>query len=49
MLFGDGEIDAAETLIRRFLVETGDHPEAMRLLGQIGPGEGGAGIKAGGG
>ena len=36
VLFGDGEIDAAETLIRRFLVETGDHPEAMRLLGQIG-------------
>ncbi len=36
VLFGDGEIDAAETLIRRFLLETGDHPEAMRLLGQIG-------------
>jgi tetratricopeptide (TPR) repeat protein len=36
VLFGDGEIDAAETLIRRLLVETGDHPEAMRLLGQIG-------------
>jgi tetratricopeptide (TPR) repeat protein len=36
VLFGDGEIDAAETLIRRLLVEAGDHPEAMRLLGQIG-------------
>ena len=36
VLFGDGEIDAAETLIRRFLLEAGDHPEAMRLLGQIG-------------
>lgn len=36
VLFGDGEIDVAEDLIRRFLLETGDHPEAMRLLGQIG-------------
>lgn len=36
VLYGDGEIDAAEALIRRFLVEAGDHPEAMRLLAQIG-------------
>ena len=36
VLFGDGEIDVAETLIRRFLLEAGDHPEAMRLLAQIG-------------
>ncbi len=36
VLFGDGEIDVAETLIRRFLLEAGNHPEAMRLLGQIG-------------
>lgn len=36
VLFGDGEIDVAEDLIRRFLLEAGDHPEAMRLLGQIG-------------
>lgn len=36
VLFGDGEIEAAETLIRRFLIEAGDHPEAMRLLAQIG-------------
>lgn len=36
VLFGDGEIDAAEMLIRRFLLEVGDHPEAMRLLAQIG-------------
>ena len=32
----DGEIDQAEMLIRRFLLDTGDHPEAMRLLAQIG-------------
>jgi tetratricopeptide (TPR) repeat protein len=36
VLHGDGEIDAAEMLIRQFLLEVGDHPEAMRLLGQIG-------------
>lgn len=36
VLFGDGEIDVAESLIRRFLLEAGDHPEAMRLLAQIG-------------
>jgi len=36
VLHGDGETDAAETMIRRFLLEAGDHPEAMRLLAQIG-------------
>jgi tetratricopeptide (TPR) repeat protein len=36
ILFGDGEVDPAETLIRRFLLDFGDHPEAMRLLAQIG-------------
>jgi tetratricopeptide (TPR) repeat protein len=36
VLFSDGEVDVAETLIRRFLLEAGNHPEAMRLLGQIG-------------
>jgi predicted Zn-dependent protease len=36
VLFGDGEIDKAEMLIRHFLLDFGDHPEAMRLLAQIG-------------
>ena len=36
VLFGDGEVDQAEAMIRRFLLEVGDHPEAMRLLAQIG-------------
>ena len=36
VLFYDGEIDQAEKLIRRFLLDVGDHPEAMRLLAQIG-------------
>ncbi len=36
VLFGDGEVDASELLIRRFLIEAGDHPEGMRLLAQIG-------------
>jgi len=36
VLYGDGEIDDAEMLIRRFLLDFGDHPEAMRLLAQIG-------------
>ena len=35
-LYGDGEVDSAEMLIRRFLLDFGDHPEAMRLLAQIG-------------
>ncbi len=36
VLFFDGEIDQAEMQIRRFLLDFGDHPEAMRLLAQIG-------------
>jgi tetratricopeptide (TPR) repeat protein len=36
VLYGDGEVEAAEALIRRFLLEAGNHPEAMRLLAQIG-------------
>ena len=36
VLFYDGEIDQAEMLIRRFLLDVEDHPEAMRLLAQIG-------------
>ncbi len=36
VLFYDGENDQAEMLIRRFLLDVGDHPEAMRLLAQIG-------------
>ena len=36
VLYGDGEIDVAESLIRQFLLEAGNHPEAMRVLAQIG-------------
>ncbi len=36
VLFHDGEVAAAEMVIRRFLLENGDHPEGMRLLAQIG-------------
>src|SRR5215469_11374841 len=35
-LFLDGELEAAETLIRTYLLEHGDHIEAMRLLARIG-------------
>ncbi|HEY1427002.1 MAG TPA: sulfotransferase [Caulobacteraceae bacterium] len=35
-LFSDGDIDAAEQIIRAFLIGHGDHPEAMRLLARIG-------------
>ena len=35
-LIWDGEVDVAEILIRQFLLEAGDHPEAMRVLAQIG-------------
>ena len=35
-LFADGDLDAAEALIRPFLLTRGDHPEAMRLLAKIG-------------
>jgi len=34
-LFADGDIKPAETLIRAFLLQHGDHPEAMRLLAKI--------------
>jgi tetratricopeptide (TPR) repeat protein len=36
IIYGDGEVDRAEMLIREFLLAHGDHPEAMRLLAQIG-------------
>jgi tetratricopeptide (TPR) repeat protein len=35
-LFLDGELEAAETLIRSYLLRHGDHIEAMRLLARIG-------------
>ena len=35
-LFMDGELDAAENLIRSWLLKNGDHIEAMRLLARIG-------------
>ncbi|MGH8318997.1 MAG: tetratricopeptide repeat-containing sulfotransferase family protein [Steroidobacteraceae bacterium] len=35
-MFCDGEIEAAEALVRRYLLEHGDHIEGMRLLAQIG-------------
>jgi len=35
-MFADGEIIAAERMIRRFLLEHGDHIEGMRLLARIG-------------
>jgi tetratricopeptide (TPR) repeat protein len=35
-LFSDGELGAAEQLIRAFLVRNGHHVEAMRLLARIG-------------
>ena len=35
-LFHDGDLEPAEAIIRRFLLEQGDHPEAMRLLARIG-------------
>jgi tetratricopeptide (TPR) repeat protein len=35
-LFADGDLEAAEPLIRRYLLEHGDHIEAMRLLARIG-------------
>lgn len=39
-LFADGEAAAAEAIIRAFLVNQGDHPEAMRLLARIGVSQG---------
>jgi tetratricopeptide (TPR) repeat protein len=35
-LFADGDLEPAETLARRYLLEHGDHIEAMRLLARIG-------------
>ncbi len=35
-LFSDGEITAAENIVRAFLLRHGDHVEAMRLLARIG-------------
>lgn len=35
-LFFDGDLGPAERLIRDYLLEAGDHPEAMRLLARIG-------------
>ncbi|HSY44817.1 MAG TPA: sulfotransferase [Steroidobacteraceae bacterium] len=35
-LFADGDLDGAEALIRAWLLEHGDHIEAMRLLARIG-------------
>jgi tetratricopeptide (TPR) repeat protein len=35
-MFADGEILAAEQMIRKFLLEHGDHIEGMRLLARIG-------------
>ncbi len=34
-LFFDGEVTRAERIVRAFLLEHGDHPEAMRLLARI--------------
>jgi len=35
-MFADGEIQAAEHIVRRYLLTHGDHIEGMRLLAQIG-------------
>ncbi len=35
-LFADGDLEAAEALIRAYLLRHGDHIEAMRLLARIG-------------
>jgi len=35
-LFADGDLDVAESMIRAFLLQHGDHVEAMRLLARIG-------------
>src|SRR6202140_4438802 len=35
-LFADGDLDAAEPLVRAYLLKAGDHIEAMRLLARIG-------------
>ena len=35
-LFEDGDLDAAEPMVRTFLLKQGDHVEGMRLLARIG-------------
>jgi len=35
-LYSDGDLDRAEAITRGFLLQHGDHPEAMRLLAKIG-------------
>ena len=35
-LFADGDLAPAERIVRAFLLQRGDHPEAMRLLAKIG-------------
>ena len=35
-LFSDGDLGSAEQIIRAFLLQHGDHPEAMRLLAKVG-------------
>ncbi len=35
-LFHDGELGPAEQIVRAYLLQHGDHPEAMRLLARIG-------------
>jgi tetratricopeptide (TPR) repeat protein len=35
-LFADGDLEAAESLVRAYLLTHGDHVEAMRLLARIG-------------
>jgi tetratricopeptide (TPR) repeat protein len=35
-LFADGDLDAAESLVRTYLLKHGNHVEAMRLLARIG-------------
>ena len=35
-LFSDGDLAPAEQIIRAFLLQHGNHPEAMRLLARIG-------------
>jgi tetratricopeptide (TPR) repeat protein len=35
-LFMDGDLEAAESLVRAYLLQHGDHVEAMRLLARIG-------------
>jgi predicted Zn-dependent protease len=35
-LFSDGDLTPAEEIVRAYLLQRGDHPEAMRLLAKIG-------------